>query len=95
MIDLDLNLYTDEAIGKTWNDIQDYLPEVWNKSNWKKRNFTFGIIDTTVKKWGVNGYEAIVHREEHAFNERRKSKVVISEEMILKVMEILKDLVQK
>ena len=89
LIDLDLNLYTDEAIAKTWNDIQDYLPEVWNKSNWKKRNFTFGIIDATVKKWGVNGYEAIVHREEHVFNERRKSKVVISEEMILKVMEML------
>lgn len=71
LVEFDISLYTAHEVSDTWIAIQEYLPEVWNKSNWKSKNFTFGILEQAAKKLSIANFIYINRRDDRVFEERK------------------------
>lgn len=64
LISLDISLYTPQLVNNTWCSIQEYLPAVWNKSNWKRKEFTFELLAKASKKFSIANFNSISKRDD-------------------------------
>lgn len=92
--EMDISSYTSEIIIETWTIIQKYLPETWNKSNWKSRNFTMSVIEQITNELLITGIESISKRNDNIFDKERKRRnqnkiFEVSEDFIEQVLQLL------
>ena len=80
--EFDISLYTNEEVTDTWNVIQEYLPEVWNKSDWRQKVFTLNILEKAAQKLSIDHFKSISKRDDRAF-EDRKYKIYKIDEIFL------------
>jgi hypothetical protein len=68
LIALDISLYTPQLVSDTWKFVQECLPPTWNKSNWKRKEFTFDILEKASQKFSITNFECIYKRDDRIFN---------------------------
>lgn len=88
-LELDMSSYTDKEISDTWFAMQEFLPDVWNKTRWKNRGFALSVIEAVSQKMSISGFEAICNRDESAFEDNARSRKNISNEFLKQVQEHL------
>lgn len=79
---LELNLYSEELVQVTLDEIKGFT-EKWSQySNWRKKTFVIPVCETIAKKYSIDDIETIQNRK-NPFNNTKKYD--ISEEFIEKV----------
>lgn len=80
--ELDLNLYSEEIVQETLNDIKESTDKWERYNNWRKKDFIIPIYVEIAKKYCIKDVESITNRK-NPFNDKRKYD--ITEEFIDKV----------
>jgi len=89
LISLDISCYTNEEINNTWMIIQNYMPEIWNKSLWKTRDFTMDIIEQACSDLNLVDSVSITKRYDTVFTSNRKKRYEISEDLLNQISQNL------
>ena len=89
LIDFDISQYTGAEIEYTWCNIQEFIPPVWKKSNWRRKKFVFDILNQAAAKFSIQDFEQIAHREDLPLNIRPHTTCKLDASFLDKVKSLL------
>lgn len=65
---LGIQKYTEDEVKRTWEDMQNFLPQTWNKANWRKKFFTTELVSQLALLYNLPGVDTVVKRNDTMFN---------------------------